>query len=144
MNLDARFHVKMPTSSPDTPVSSVLTSCRFPTLSCIHHHLRLYFPIYADEVIFSPAHLTSHIDFPHVTFNGPCITQYPITSCYSRMIRGTHGILLTNLRTATGSVVLVSVTRGQSRHVTEVTSTDLTKSKVMMRVIPFLETVFKQ
>ena len=43
-----------------------------------------------------------------------------------------------------GSVVQVSVTRGQSRHVTEVTSTDLTKSKVMMRVIPFLETVFKQ
>ena len=39
------------------------------------------------------------------------------------------------------SVVQVSVTRGQSRHVTEVTSTDLTKSKVMMRVIPFLETV---
>ena len=38
-------------------------------------------------------------------------------------------------------VVQVSVTRGQSRHVTEVTSTDLTKSKVMMRVIPFLERV---
>ena len=33
----------------------------------------------------------------------------------------------------------VSVTQGQSCHVTEVMSTDLTKSKVMMRVRPFLE-----
>ena len=33
------------------------------------------------------------------------------------------------------SVVQVSVTRGQSRHVTEVTSTDLTKSKVMTSTV---------
>ena len=35
------------------------------------------------------------------------------------------------------------MTRGQSRHVIEVTSTDLTKSKVMKRVRPFLEIVIE-
>ena len=75
--------------------------------------------------------------------------QFPFTeffdsSCYED---SKYGILIAAAmdhryeNSAASSVVQVSVTQGQSRHITEVTSTDLTKSKVMLRVIPFSETV---